>query len=147
MAYSNIQGGWPGTGNINTDPLFVDLANGDLHLSSGSPCINAGDDAAVPKGTTTDLDGNPRFIGTVDMGAYEFQGEVTVRCCFDDESCQDITELLCTQTGGQPGQPGSSCLDGLCSPPPSPCPADLDGDGNVGITDFLDLLANWGPCE
>jgi len=23
---------------------------------------------------------------------------------------------------------------------------DFDGDGNVGITDFLELLANWGPC-
>jgi hypothetical protein len=25
-------------------------------------------------------------------------------------------------------------------------PPDFDGDGDVGITDFLDLLANWGPC-
>ena len=25
-------------------------------------------------------------------------------------------------------------------------PADLDGDGTVGITDFLALLANWGAC-
>jgi hypothetical protein len=25
-------------------------------------------------------------------------------------------------------------------------PPDFDGDGNVGITDFLELLANWGPC-
>ncbi|MEE8459038.1 MAG: hypothetical protein V3S08_04155 [Phycisphaerales bacterium] len=25
-------------------------------------------------------------------------------------------------------------------------PPDLDGDGNVGITDFLELLASWGPC-
>jgi hypothetical protein len=25
-------------------------------------------------------------------------------------------------------------------------PPDLDGDGTVGITDFLDLLAAWGPC-
>ncbi len=24
------------------------------------------------------------------------------------------------------------------------CPADLDGDGIVGILDFLSLLANWG---
>ena len=26
------------------------------------------------------------------------------------------------------------------------CPADLDGDGMVGIIDFLGLLAAWGPC-
>ena len=25
-------------------------------------------------------------------------------------------------------------------------PADLDGDGTVGITDFLILLGSWGPC-
>ena len=30
--------------------------------------------------------------------------------------------------------------------PCSSCPEDLDGDGNVGISDFLDLLAAWGPC-
>ena len=27
-----------------------------------------------------------------------------------------------------------------------PCTADLDGDGMVGVSDFLDLLGNWGPC-
>ena len=26
------------------------------------------------------------------------------------------------------------------------CPADFDGDGEVGVTDFLDLLAAWGLC-
>ena len=25
-------------------------------------------------------------------------------------------------------------------------PPDFNGDGNVGIEDFLELLANWGPC-
>lgn len=29
-------------------------------------------------------------------------------------------------------------------PATAPCPADLDGDGAVGVTDFLDLLAQWG---
>jgi hypothetical protein len=26
------------------------------------------------------------------------------------------------------------------------CPADLDGSGGVGINDFLNMLAMWGPC-
>ena len=26
------------------------------------------------------------------------------------------------------------------------CPWDLDGSGDVGVSDFLDLLGNWGPC-
>ena len=30
------------------------------------------------------------------------------------------------------------------TPPDEPCPADLDGDGSVGISDLLALLAAWG---
>ncbi|MHC5047054.1 MAG: hypothetical protein ACYTGY_10890 [Planctomycetota bacterium] len=28
----------------------------------------------------------------------------------------------------------------------APARGDTDGDGSVGIADFLDLLAAWGPC-
>jgi hypothetical protein len=70
-----VQGGWDGEGNIDADPLFVDAAIGDLRLQAGSPAIDAGDQALLPAGITTDLDGNPRVVGAnVDMGAYEFQG-------------------------------------------------------------------------
>jgi len=86
--YCNLEGGYPfgGTGNINEDPMFVDEANGDLHLQSSSPCIDAGDNdaQALP---TTDIDGDDRKIddptvpdtgnGTppiVDMGADEYAG-------------------------------------------------------------------------
>ena len=38
-------------------------------------------------------------------------------------------------------------LDLLAAWGPQPNhPADLDGDGVVGIVDFLMLLGNWGPC-
>jgi hypothetical protein len=72
VEYSDVQGGWEGEGNIDTDPMFADAANGDLHLIPGSPCIDAGDNDAVPSGITTDLDGYARITGAyVDMGAYE----------------------------------------------------------------------------
>jgi len=97
-SFSDIQGGYSGTGNIDADPLFVrapdpgdgdwltpgDNDYGDLHLQQDSPAIDAGDNAAVPGGVTIDLAGDPRFFdmpgvadtgsGTppiVDMGAYE----------------------------------------------------------------------------
>ncbi len=76
VSYSDVQGGWEGTGtdNINLDPLFVDVPDGDLHLQVGSPAIDAGDQTLLPAGIITDLDGNPRVAGgDVDMGAYEFQ--------------------------------------------------------------------------
>jgi hypothetical protein len=61
-----------GTGNITNEPLFLNLAGGDYHLQSNSPCINAGNNSGVS--TTNDLDGNPRIVGgTVDMGCYEYQ--------------------------------------------------------------------------
>jgi hypothetical protein len=64
-------------GNINVDPLFVDFANGDLHLQANSPCINAGLNAAAPPGT--DVEGNARIAGgTVDIGAYEFPTPTSV---------------------------------------------------------------------
>ena len=63
-----------GTGNITNNPQFVDAASGDYRLVAGSPCIDAGNNSYVQG--TTDLDGNPRIIGSnVDMGAYEaYQG-------------------------------------------------------------------------
>ena len=83
VSYSDVQGGSAGTGNINANPLFLN-APSDLRLGSGSPAVDAGNNAAVPVGVTTDVAGLPRFFedtgalnvgaGTpplVDMGAHE----------------------------------------------------------------------------
>ncbi len=70
--FSIVEGG-TGSGTIDADPLFVDSIAGDLHLVNGSPAINAGDLGLVSSSDqSVDLDGNPRMVGNVDIGAYEY---------------------------------------------------------------------------
>ncbi len=76
ISYSDIQGGWPGTGNIDADPLFADPANGNFNLTwenfpipddTKSPCIDAGDpDSPLDPDNTI-----------ADMGAFYFNQIVT----------------------------------------------------------------------
>ncbi|MHC4497784.1 MAG: right-handed parallel beta-helix repeat-containing protein [Planctomycetota bacterium] len=75
--YSNIQGGWPGEGNISADPLFVSAGAGNFHLQLNSPCINAGDPDFVVEPGMADIDGEPRIMGAaVDMGVDEYYDNI-----------------------------------------------------------------------
>ncbi len=164
--YCNIQGGlldihdvygistvvW-GDGNIgddlvNDDPLFADADGADnvvgteddnLRLLTGSPCIDAGDNTAVPSGINDDYNGFPRFIddlcttdtgnGTapvVDMGAYEFLGS-------DIDSDGDVNLKDFSQFA-------LYWLDVACE---GCSGADLTCDGNVDIDDMEELASNW----
>ncbi len=116
-------GTWPGSGNTGSDPVFErnpndggdgwgvgDTANfgallsigsnddfGDLHLISGSPCINAGDPDYIAGPNETDLDGRPRVIGgRIDMGAYEFQNTPPVAHAGNDQ----LVECACNTMDG-----------------------------------------------
>ena len=60
VSYSNIQGGWEGEGNIDTNPLFCNPDSGDYTLAENSPCIDAGDPSSP-----LDSDGT-----IADMGAF-----------------------------------------------------------------------------
>lgn len=87
-----------GAGNATSDPLLVRMPSvgadglwgtddddfGDLRLTSGSPCIDAGTNRALPAGIATDGDGHARFVddpnvidtgvgqgAIVDVGAFE----------------------------------------------------------------------------
>ncbi len=73
VMYCDIQGGgWPGPGNINSIPIFVDSPASDFHIHSSSPCRDAGTDSVVGL-PDEDFEGDPRCaLGQVDMGADEF---------------------------------------------------------------------------
>jgi hypothetical protein len=76
ISWSNIEDGWPGTGNIDADPLFCVGPWGGRYLSQTaagqavtSPCVDAGDPSdAAPDGTTR-TDSAPDG-GIVDMGFH-----------------------------------------------------------------------------
>jgi len=56
VTYSDIEGGWSGEGNIDSDPLFVLPDKRDYRLLWGSPCIEAGHpDHLDPDGTRSDM--------------------------------------------------------------------------------------------
>jgi hypothetical protein len=91
VSYCDIEGGWPGEGNIDAEPMFVqdtpfdpyampwpptlEAIKADLRPAAGSPCVDAGSNKPS-QFLTTDIAGNPRvmFGGktlTADIGAYE----------------------------------------------------------------------------
>ena len=81
VTYSDVQGGYPGTGNINDDPLLGPLAdNGGLTqthaIAAGSPAIDAGDPDVCPnidqRAFTRPIDGDENGTAICDMGAYEY---------------------------------------------------------------------------
>jgi len=65
VTYCDVQGGWPGVGNIDADPIFVGPERDDFHLRWRSPCIDAGDPC------WTDPDGSRS-----DIGAFYFNQDL-----------------------------------------------------------------------
>jgi parallel beta-helix repeat protein len=87
VSYSNIEGGWYGIGNLNTNPFFTNPNNEDFRLLLGSPCINAGDPYYIAEPDETDLDGKPRIIGgRIDMGAFEYSPPVPAETDIDPDT-------------------------------------------------------------
>ena len=68
-----------GVGNITSNPQFADLISSDFRLRSTSPCIDSGQNQEWMT-NATDIAGLPRVLNShVDMGAYEFRYESSLR--------------------------------------------------------------------
>ncbi|MCX5640940.1 MAG: right-handed parallel beta-helix repeat-containing protein [Planctomycetota bacterium] len=143
VSWSIVQGGFTGTSNLSTDPMFVSAATGDYTLGTGSSGIDSGSNPLVPAGVTTDLLGALRFVdipsvpdtgsGTapiVDRGAYELASAVLP--CIGDLTNNGVIDGgdLGVLLGGWGGS----------------VTGDLDGNGVVNGADLGMLLGNWGPC-
>jgi hypothetical protein len=157
VTYSDVQGGWSGQGNINSDPLFV--GDGDYHIKADSPCIDAGNNSYVD--TEYDVAGNWRIIhGTVEIGAYEYgifkdtaedrgiQGPSSgaENVVWADFNGDDYPDMYVTSSTGSnilylnDGPPDQTFTDGtsangVSGPTNSrgACAADYDNDGDVDL--------------
>jgi hypothetical protein len=72
ITYSNVQGGYPGSGNINSAPLFADS---NYILQNGSPCVDKGDSSTIyndlpDQGNPSNAKYPSRGGLRNDMGAY-----------------------------------------------------------------------------
>jgi parallel beta-helix repeat protein len=163
LTYSDVQGGFAGTGNINADPLFADpdgadgdpatWQDNDYHLTAASPCVDYGDPAFLPLPDEVDLDGNPRVwdgngdgVARVDMGAYEFQpigyerGDLN---CDGARNAFDIDPFVLALTDPVGYAAAFPACDRML--------ADVNCDGNVNAFDidpFVGCLTGGGcaPC-
>ncbi len=145
VRYSDIQGGYPGDGNINTDPMFRDTVNSDYHLMStacgdlyDSPCIDTGSRVVLDDALNCD-----RGLGTEasDMGAYGggiyprsyIEGDVNGSYSFNG---LDVTYLVNYFRGGAP--PLFSCECG--SNPHFYATADVNGSCTVNGLDVTYMV-------
>jgi len=69
VTFSDVQGGWPGEGNIDADPCFADPCNGDYHLKSEAGRWDPGSGSWVLDGVTSlCIDGgNPTSDWTAEL--------------------------------------------------------------------------------
>ena len=144
MTYTCVQGGFPGIGNIDDDPLLTDPESGDFTLQPDSPCIDAGSpDASFNDGCL------PPGLGTVrnDMGAYGGPGNCGwesfnppptptptrtpfVPADIDNDltvDAEDLLRFLMAWRGNLQG----------------PSPEDVYPDGNIDSLDLAAMQAYW----
>lgn len=142
VAYSIIQGGYVGQGNLADDPVFANLADGDLRLSNKSPCLDAGiqwnnDNDSTVQVPLVDLsgknrvsDGNGDGVAIVDMGAFEYQlgSGISTTGVF-----RPSTGLIYLKKANSTGWADKELVYGL--PGDFPIVGDWDGDGvdTIGI--------------
>ena len=112
--------GWVGsdlTGTIAPplNPLLAPLGNyggptQTMALLPGSPAIDAGNNALIPAGVTTDQRGLPRIVnGIVDIGAFESSGFTIAAVSGSGQSTGVLTAfpnpLVVTVTANNPSEP------------------------------------------
>ncbi len=156
----DVQGGWPGRGNLDVDPRFV--GGGDLRLRGDSPCIDAGTTDLPPSWKPGDLpssppllDGDGDGIARADLGSAEYAPPVRVVSGPEVpwDTVGDTTAWAGGSTAWSDAPTDSVAAVAADAPagtaePGDDVPGDLDCDGlaNAGDIDAF-LLAVLDPAR
>jgi hypothetical protein len=145
--YSDVQGGFPGAGNIEGDPCFANAAGGDYHLQSEagrwdpnsvlwvpdaatSPCIDRGD---------PQLDWSAELWphgARVNMGAHGGTAQASL-------SLSDAGNLADLDADDVVNFSDFARLSRSWRDAHAPMISDLDRNGSVGYEDLALLTARW----
>lgn len=156
VEYSDVLGGYEGEGNINVEPMFADVANGDYHLKSAAGRWNPNSGGWVYDEVTSGcIDGGaPGDLwcgeywphgGRVNMGAYGGTREASMSLSTvgsaGDLDCDGAVWFydfgLFGDEWGMDGTEAISVGQG------SPYRSDLDRDGVVGLGDLVRFAQEW----
>lgn len=123
MTFSMVAGGYPGEGNLDFDPLFVEPSRNDFHLVPGSPAIAAGKDGQ-------------------DMGAYgsvEPSEGSFLRADANGDGAIDVSDAITILLHLFRRHTPTPCLDAL----------DAQDNGTVNVSDavfVLRFVLSGGPA-
>lgn len=155
-----IEGGFPGIGNLATNPRFININlpegpdgkwftdDDGLRLQGSSPAMDAGNSMAILGLAQKDIRGLDRVIGPVEIGSYEHLADT------DHDGLPDIHEtgtgtyLSSTNTGTSSTNPdtdGDGLPDGreVNEHGSNPNLADTDGDG---FDDGFEVNTGFDPA-
>jgi len=144
VTYSDVQGGFANTGNINADPCFAAGPLGNYYLSqtaagqaTNSPCVDTGSDTEENlnmNSLTTRTDGVPD-TGIVNMG-YHYPTSVAVHNSdLNGNFFVDFFDYAFVARNWQ-----------LSPDPCDPNSGDITKNGIVDIYDLTELCADWLAC-
>ena len=133
-------GGLYGGGIISdcsfSDNMATDFGGSIFIYSSGVDIQNSTFCNSSPnhiEGDYTNSGGNT-FFDDCGIGA----------CCTHNQlTCVEAPETQCLQFGLEFLGEGTTCENASCA---TSCPGDINGDGNVDVTDLMILIAYWGTC-
>ena len=147
VTYSDFQGGYAGSGNVDIDPLFASVPSdggdgwgddpntpadeganddyGDLRLTFASSLIDAGDNDAIP----------------ADIADLDFDGDTTEPTPTDLDTYLRRTDRPTTPDTGNPGTLGSPVVD--MGAYEFQCPGDFNGDWQIDLSDLGAMLASY----